>query len=41
MKTTPTFTKIPIGVSACLLGEKVRFDGQHKHDAYLTDTLEP
>ena len=41
MKTKTTFTKIPIGVSACLLGEKVRFDGQHKHDAYLTDTLGP
>ena len=35
------FTKIPIGVSACLLGEKVRFDGGHKHDPYLTDTLGP
>lgn len=41
MNTTTPFTKIPIGVSACLLGEKVRFDGQHKHDPYLTDTLGP
>ncbi len=31
--------KIRIGVSACLLGQKVRFDGSHKHDRYLTDTL--
>ncbi len=31
--------KIPVGVSACLLGEKVRFDGQHKHDPYLTGIL--
>lgn len=30
---------IKIGISACLLGEKVRFDGGHKHDRYLTDTL--
>jgi uncharacterized protein YbgA (DUF1722 family)/uncharacterized protein YbbK (DUF523 family) len=30
---------IRIGVSTCLLGEKVRFDGGHKHDPYLTDTL--
>ncbi len=30
---------IRIGISACLLGEKVRFDGGHKHDRYLTDTL--
>ena len=31
--------KIRIGVSACLLGEKVRYDGQHKHDGYITGTL--
>ena len=30
---------IKIGVSACLLGEKVRYDGGHKHDRYITDTL--
>lgn len=28
-----------LGVSACLLGQKVRFDGGHKHDRYLTDIL--
>lgn len=31
--------KIRIGVSQCLLGEKVRYDGQHKHDAYITGVL--
>jgi uncharacterized protein YbgA (DUF1722 family)/uncharacterized protein YbbK (DUF523 family) len=31
--------KIKIGVSACLLGQKVRFDGGHKHDRFITDTL--
>ena len=31
--------KIRVGISACLLGEKVRFDSGHKHDRYLTDTL--
>ena len=31
--------KIRIGVSACLLGQSVRFDGSHKHDRYLTNTL--
>jgi uncharacterized protein YbgA (DUF1722 family)/uncharacterized protein YbbK (DUF523 family) len=31
--------KIRIGVSACLLGERVRYDGQHKHDSYITGTL--
>jgi len=30
---------IKIGVSTCLLGEKVRFDGGHKHDRYITGTL--
>jgi uncharacterized protein YbgA (DUF1722 family)/uncharacterized protein YbbK (DUF523 family) len=30
---------ITIGVSACLLGEHVRYDGGHKHDRYITDTL--
>jgi uncharacterized protein YbgA (DUF1722 family)/uncharacterized protein YbbK (DUF523 family) len=30
---------ISIGVSACLLGEHVRYDGGHKHDRYITDTL--
>jgi uncharacterized protein YbgA (DUF1722 family)/uncharacterized protein YbbK (DUF523 family) len=31
--------KIRIGVSKCLLGELVRYDGQHKHDHFITDTL--
>lgn len=31
--------RIRIGVSACLLGEKVRYDGGHKHDRYITDVL--
>ncbi len=31
--------KIKIGVSTCLLGEKVRYDGGHKHDRYITQTL--
>lgn len=30
---------ITIGVSACLLEERVRYDGGHKHDRYITDTL--
>ena len=33
--------KIRLGISSCLLGERVRYDGGHKHDAYLTDTLGP
>lgn len=30
---------IAVGVSSCLLGEPVRYDGGHKHDHYITDTL--
>jgi uncharacterized protein YbgA (DUF1722 family)/uncharacterized protein YbbK (DUF523 family) len=30
---------IRIGISSCLLGEKVRFDGGHKLDHFITDTL--
>ena len=30
---------IRIGISSCLLGEQVRYDGGHKRDAYLVDTL--
>jgi uncharacterized protein YbgA (DUF1722 family)/uncharacterized protein YbbK (DUF523 family) len=32
---------IKIGVSTCLLGEKVRFDGGHKNNRYITQTLSP
>jgi uncharacterized protein YbgA (DUF1722 family)/uncharacterized protein YbbK (DUF523 family) len=31
--------KIRLGISTCLLGENVRFDGGHKLDHFLTDTL--
>ena len=30
---------IILGVSSCLLGEKVRFNGGHKKDSYLTNVL--
>jgi len=30
---------ITIGVSSCLLGNRVRYDGGHKRDRYITDTL--
>jgi uncharacterized protein YbgA (DUF1722 family)/uncharacterized protein YbbK (DUF523 family) len=41
ISSDPTRDPIRIGISACLLGEKVRFDGGHKHDRYLTQTLGP
>lgn len=31
--------KIPVGISSCLLGENVRYDGGHKRDAYIIGTL--
>ena len=31
--------KIVLGVSACLVGCKVRFDGQHKNKPYISSTL--
>ncbi|HEY9053429.1 MAG TPA: DUF523 and DUF1722 domain-containing protein [Rectinemataceae bacterium] len=30
---------IKLGVSACLLGRNVRYDGGHKRDAYIVETL--
>ena len=30
---------IRVGISSCLLGEAVRFDGGHKRDSFLTGTL--
>ena len=31
--------KIKLGISTCLLGKNVRYDGGHKLDRFLTDTL--
>lgn len=39
MKGGLTMEKIRMGISTCLLGENVRYDGGHQHDRYLTDTL--
>ena len=30
---------IRIGISACLLGQEVRYDGGHKRDTFLTGTF--
>lgn len=35
----PAHPLIRIGISSCLLGEKVRHDGGHKRDAYLVETF--
>jgi uncharacterized protein YbgA (DUF1722 family)/uncharacterized protein YbbK (DUF523 family) len=38
-KTTNESDEIRIGISTCLLGQEVRFDGGHKHDRFVTGTL--
>jgi len=37
--TTTSPLPVRVGISTCLLGEKVRFDAGHKKDRYLTDIL--
>ncbi len=36
---TPAQPAVRVGISSCLLGEKVRFDGGHKHDSLITSVL--
>ena len=38
-RNSETPERIPVGVSSCLLGEAVRYDGGHKHDRYVTGVL--
>jgi uncharacterized protein YbbK (DUF523 family) len=38
---TPANPPIRIGISACLLGQNVRFDGSHKRSDYLVDLFGP
>ncbi len=35
----PSTEPLRIGISSCLLGREVRFDGGHKHDRFLTGTM--
>ncbi len=39
MSDADTQQKILLGISSCLIGEKVRFDGGHKQNRYILDTL--
>jgi uncharacterized protein YbgA (DUF1722 family)/uncharacterized protein YbbK (DUF523 family) len=39
--TSASEAPIRIGISSCLLGNAVRFDGGHKRDRFLTDQLGP
>ena len=36
-----TTVPLRLGISRCLLGDEVRFDGGHKRDNFLTDVLGP
>jgi uncharacterized protein YbgA (DUF1722 family)/uncharacterized protein YbbK (DUF523 family) len=31
--------RIRVGISSCLLGQEVRYDGGHKHNGYITESL--
>jgi uncharacterized protein YbbK (DUF523 family) len=37
----PPRRRIRLGISACLLGDEVRYDGGHKRDEFLTSVLGP
>ena len=34
-----TITPVRLGISSCLLGQEVRFDGGHKRDAFLVEVF--
>ncbi|WP_330960055.1 YbgA family protein [Photobacterium sp. 53610] len=38
-ETADSERRIPVGISACVLGEQVRFDGGHKRNRFVTDEL--
>ena len=37
MKKKSDVKRVRIGISSCLLGERVRYDGGHKRDSFLAD----
>lgn len=39
MKNHTDPNKIPVGISSCLMGEKVRFDSGHKYHSFIVSTL--
>ena len=39
VRSMPAKNLLRLGISQCLLGENVRYDGGHKRDAFLTDVL--
>lgn len=39
MTAEPALSRVRLGISACLLGQEVRYNGGHKRDAFLTDVF--
>ncbi|WP_269320544.1 YbgA family protein [Billgrantia saliphila] len=39
-QTTPAGDAIPVGISACLMGEQVRYNGGHKRSRYCLEVLQ-
>lgn len=39
MVSSAQMNKIAVGISSCLMGEEVRYNGGHKHDSYCTAVL--
>lgn len=39
LTTSATESPVRLGISSCLLGDRVRYDGGHARDHFLTDTL--
>lgn len=39
--SSPSRTGIPVGISACLIGEQVRYDGRHKRSDHCLAVLAP
>ncbi|MCC6207130.1 MAG: DUF1722 domain-containing protein [Gammaproteobacteria bacterium] len=35
----PAIPRVILGISSCLLGQAVRFDGNHKYNGYIAETL--
>lgn len=41
VRSDHTRDSIKVGISSCLLGQRVRFDGGHKRDSYIMSVLAP
>ena len=38
-KQTQQISRVKVGVSSCLLGNPVRYDGEHSYDAYINESM--